>query len=126
MSYNFYNPNPYNKLVGDCVIRAICKALNKDWDDTYISIMLKAFEIKDMPSANYVWSSYLIDNGFKKYTIPDTCPDCYSIKDFCRDYTVGTYILATGTHVVTAIDGDYFDTWDSGDEVPLYYFERRK
>jgi hypothetical protein len=25
---------------------------------------------------------------------------------------------------VAVSDGDYFDTWDSGDEVPVYYFEK--
>lgn len=41
MSYINFNPNPDRKLVGDCVIRAISKAMNQSWDDTYIGIMLQ-------------------------------------------------------------------------------------
>lgn len=27
MAYKFFNPNPYNKRVGDCSVRALCKEL---------------------------------------------------------------------------------------------------
>ena len=36
----------------------------------------------------------------------------------------GTYILAMATHVVAVVDGDWLDTWDSGDETPLYYWQK--
>lgn len=28
----FHNPNPDKTLVGDCVVRALCKVLNEDWE----------------------------------------------------------------------------------------------
>lgn len=126
MAYIFYNPNPANKLIGDCVIRALSKATSEDWETTYLKIMLKGFELKDMPSANYVWGSYLRDIGYDRYTIPNTCPDCYTIKDFCLDNPEGSFIVATGSHVVAILNGDYYDSWDSGNEVPTYYFKRRE
>lgn len=118
------NRNPAGKRVGDCVIRAISLAMNKEWDDVYAGVMLKGFQLKDMPSANYVWGSYLQEKGFQRYAIPNRCPDCYSVKDFCRDNPEGTFILGTGTHVVTVRDGNYYDTWDSGDEVPIYIWRK--
>jgi len=124
MSYIFKNQNPYNNLVGDCVIRAISLANDTDWDTTYLGIISTGYELKDMPSSNSVWSTYLKKNGFSRYIIPNTCPDCYTIKDFCIDHPNGTYILATGSHVVAVIDGNYYDTWDSGNEVPIYYFKK--
>lgn len=118
------NANPYKKSVGDCVIRAISVAENKEWDDVFLDLMLKSFVMKDIPSSNSVWGSYLRDIGYSRYIIPNTCPDCYTISDFVRDNPVGTYILATGTHVVVAKDGCYMDSWDSGDETVVYYFEK--
>ena len=78
----------------------------------------------DMPSSNAVWSEYLKRCGYKRYVIPDTCPDCYTVKDFCRDNPRGKFLLATGSHVVAVKDGDYFDAWDSGNEVPIYYWSK--
>ena len=44
--------------------------------------------------------------------------------DFAAEHPSGTYILALSGHVVCVMDGDYYDTWDSGGEVPLYYWRK--
>ena len=113
MSYRYYNPNPLKLSVGDCTIRAISCALNITWDETYCALVDLGFEMYDMPSANRVWGQFLKINGFKKHQLPDTCPDCYTVKDFCYDFPFGTYIVGTGEHVVCVIDGNYYDSWDS-------------
>lgn len=118
------NLNPYKKSVGDCVIRAISVVEDEEWDDTFIDLMVKCFTLKDIPSSNNAWGAYLHDLGYNRYIIPDTCPDCYTVKDFTEDNPRGTYILATGSHVVAVKDGNYYDTWDSGDEVPIFYFKK--
>lgn len=124
MSYVQYNPNPVRKLVGDCVIRAISKTMNKDWEDTYLDIVLQGFLMHDMPSSNDVWGTYLSNNGFRRYVIPDSCPDCYTVSEFVQDNPELTGILATGTHVIAVGDGNYYDTWDSGNEIPIYYWRK--
>jgi hypothetical protein len=124
MSYVYYNPNPLKISVGDCTIRAISKALNISWDETYLALANLGFEMYDMPSANRVWGHFLRINGFKKYQLPDMCPACYTIKDFCYDFPIGIYVVGTGEHVVCVINGSYFDSWDSGNEIPIYYFKR--
>ena len=120
----FCNPNPEKNLVGDCVIRAISIALSQDWQTTYLGVAVKGFEFYDMPSSNNVWGTYLKEKGFECFSIPNTCPNCYTVKDFCNDNPTGAYIIGTGSHAVAVIDGDYYDTWDSGDEVPIYFFKR--
>ena len=122
MNYININPNPQNKLTGDCVIRAICLAEDKEWDDIFMELMMKAYIMKEMPTQNNVWGSYLHDIGYKRYMVSDDCPDCYSIKDFIEENPIGTFIVATGTHIVLSKDGQLFDTWDSSNEIPLFYF----
>lgn len=124
MAYIFNNPNPKKILVGDCVIRGISILTDKPWEYTYIEILIQGYDMYDMPSSNEVWGAYLKSQGYSKKLIPNTCPDCYTIKDFCEDNPKGHYLLATGTHVVAVIDGDYYDTWDSGNEIPIYYFTK--
>ena len=124
--YIFYNPNPKGIRVGDCVIRGLTKILDSNWDDIYTEVLVKGFELKDMPSSNNVWGAYLRSRGFKRITIPNTCPDCYTVRQFCDDHRFGRYLLATGEHVVAVEDGDYYDAWDSGDEIPIYYWRKEK
>ena len=120
------NPNPIHKLVGDCVIRAISILENRSWDYTFIELCVHAYSMSDMPSSNEVWGSYLKSLGYTRNIIPNTCPACYSVRQFCNEYPIGRYLLATGTHVVAVIDGDYYDTWDSGHEIPIYYFTKEE
>lgn len=124
--FKYINMNPDGNRVDDCVIRAIALAADKDWDDVYDELAVVGFNLKAMPSTNFVWDTYLRSElGFKRYIIPDTCPFCYTVRQFTTEHPYGSYILATGSHVVAVIDGDYYDTWDSGKEVPIYYYERR-
>lgn len=120
--YIFNNPNPIGAYIGDCVVRAISIAENRQWVDVYTGLCLQGLLMYDMPSSNRVWGEYLRINGYDRYLIPQVHPDYYTIKDFCEEYPRGVYILGTGTHVVTVIDGNYLDTWDSGDESPLCYW----
>ena len=120
--YKHFNPNPLNNYAGDCTVRAIAKGTGQDWESAYMGLAVKGFEMADMPSSNQVWDAYLRQKGFKRYSVPNECPECYTLRDFCREYPRGMYIVALPSHVVAINDGDYFDAWDSGDEVPSYFW----
>lgn len=118
--YKYYNPNPAGRTVGDCSIRAISKALDIDWEKAYAKIIVSGFRMNDMPSSDSVWGSVLRMNGFYRVSVPNTCPDCFTIGDFCQKNKHGVFVLGTGTHVATVVDGDLYDSWDSSSEVPIY------
>ena len=126
MAWKPYNPNPGGNRVGDCTVRALCKATGKDWEPTFCALSLEGFMRRDMPSANHVWGAYLKRHGFRRNVIPNDCPDCYTVADFCRDHPKGLFVLAISGHVVAVEDGNWYDTWDSGAEVPIYYWTREE
>ena len=122
--YIYYNENPQNKNVGDCTARAIGKAMGKTWKQIYVELCAQGLSMADYPDSNAVWGAYLMENGFTRQIMPQTCPYCYTIGDFADEHKKGTYVLATGTHVVCVKDGDIYDSFDSSDYAVMYYFEK--
>ena len=118
------NLNPLNKNVQDCVIRSMAKVLNQPWRRTYIELAVYGYAIADLPSADAVWNVYLLDKGLKKYVLPSDCPNCMTVKEFAERYKEGRYLLYVGEHVTACINGDYYDTWDSGDRIVIYFFAK--
>lgn len=122
--YEYTNPNPQGKNVGDCTVRAIALATEQDWNKVYLDLCIQGYMLSDMPSSNNVWMAYLANLGWAYQRLQDSCPFCYTVNDFCEDHPTGTYIVATGSHVIAIINGTLHDTWDSGDKVPMFYFEK--
>lgn len=124
MSFKYYNKNPENLQTDDCVVRAIALFLDDTWENVYTDLTMQGYNMHAMPSSNNVWGAYLKNNGFKRTVVPDMCPFCYTIKHFTEDHPKGTFLVGTGSHVVTVIDGNYYDTWDSGNEIVIYYWSK--
>lgn len=125
MAYEYYNPNPVGRNVGDCSVRAISKALNTDWETAYILIMINGFSMGDVISSDAVWGSVLRQHGFNRSVIPNSCPDCFTVADFCKENPEGIFVLGTGGHVVTVKDGVLYDAWDSSHEIPQFVWYRK-
>lgn len=114
-----YQPNPCNRSTGDCSVRAIAKALKVDWETAYLINCKMGLSMCEMPSSDIVTSAVLRQNGFKRADIPGYMKN-YTVKNFCEDNPVGTFVLYTGGHVVTVCDGNLYDIWNSSNETPLY------
>lgn len=121
-----FNPSPVGRNVGDCSVRAIAKALNTDWETAYAMIALNGYLMGDMPSSNAVWGAVLRQEGFKRFAVPNTCPDCYTVEQFAVDHPKGIFVVGTGNHVVTVVDGLIYDSWDSSKEIPIYYWSKER
>lgn len=124
--WKHYNPNPTGARVGDCTVRAISKATGQTWQQTYLELCIYGLMYSDMPSANSVWGAYLRNKGFSRSVIPDSCPDCYTVEEFTKEHPVGTFILALSGHVVCVVDGDFYDSWDSGSMIPIYFWHKKE
>ena len=120
--YKHFNLNPVNNINPDCTIRAIGLFTDSTWTETYDGVCAEGRRMYNMPSSNVVWSSYLRKLGFRRYLLKNTCPDCYTVREFCFDHPNGRFLLCLDEHVVTVIDGYYYDTFDCGNETVLYYW----
>ena len=74
------------------------------------------------PEKNHVGDCVI--RAFKAYMAIQPCETCLKVKTFATLHPKGLYILATGSHVVALKDGNYMDSWDSGDETVVYYFSK--
>ena len=122
MSFVYFNPNPDRKKTVDCTIRAICLLTDQDWDSAYMGTTSQGLLDHDMPESDAVWGKYLYGLGYRRYPIHNEHSYCYTVKDFCHDHPVGKFLLKTQGHVVAVMNGDYYDTGDCGDEIPIYYW----
>ena len=119
-----FNLNPLHRRADDCTVRAIATVLDKPWEEVFADLCLEGLRFYDMPSANHVWGSYLKKKGFNRHIIPDTCPQCYTVEDFAGDNPKGKFILALNGHVAPVIDGCIYDSFDSSEMIPIYYWQK--
>lgn len=121
------NPNPEGRIVPDCVIRAISIATGKEWlevsDELYYNFARRGYSVT---CDDAIWGRYLYEHGFKPFLLPASCPRCTTVRDFCLYFPHGTYIIGTGGHAVAVINGNYYDTWDCGDEVPSFFWWKQE
>lgn len=127
-NYKYYQPNKKDLKdeYGDCVIRSLTKAVNLDWIEVFEELVPYARELQCMPNSKACYEKYLKDKGFtytgisnKKGTKRPT------VDSFAKAHKSGTYVLIVANHLVSVVDGIYYDTWDSGEKSMYGYWERR-
>ena len=124
MAYVYVNLNPMRRHTNDCVIRAIALVTGMSWEETYMELANQGLALCDLMENNSTWGTYLKEHGWIQGILPNTCPVCYTLKDFCNDYPIGTYLVATGSHLIGVVNSDYYDTTDSGSEIVTYFFRK--
>ena len=104
------------------MIRAVAIATDQSWRETYRDLCRIGEHMGDLPNSNAVWGSYLREKGAKQFLLPESCPACITVRAFSERYSMGVYVIGTGSHAVAVIDGDWYDSWDSGSETPTYFW----
>ena len=121
-TYRYFNPNPVGNRTRDCIIRAISAALDISWDEAFDLVAERAKQMGQTMDENAVYGSILRQCGFYRAIVPNYCPDCYTAADFARDHPHGVYVLGFTGHVAALIDGQIWDSWDSSNEIPIYFW----
>ena len=87
---------------------------------------VSGFLMGNEPVADEVWGSILRQHGFVRKMVPDSCPICYTVDQFCEDHPEGTFVVKSEEHVATVKDGILYDSWPSQNKVVLYYWYRKE
>ena len=114
----FVNPNSCGVVTGDCVVRSLSLATGHGWREVYASLCVQGYAMCDWGNSNPVWGSWLTDRGWTMMP----AEEMQTVEEFAARYPRGIYIVCTGSHVVTIIDGDWYDSWDSRNAKISYYF----
>ena len=127
----YENMNPKQKITGDCVIRALARAMDKTWDDILTDLYNYSMKYKQMLDCPQLYSKYLKDQGWIKIKQPRKFDNTkYTGKEFCKELNEGTCLNVYGYevtewtdiiahigghHTIAIIEGKIRDTWDSSD-----------
>ena len=125
-NYKYYQPNKKDlkDKYGDCVIRALTKVTGKPWEKVFDELILIARELQCMPNGKPCYERYLTENGFLYHGVSNAKGTKRPTVDrFAKDHHNGTYFVIVANHVVSVVDGIYYDTWDSCDCCLYGYWE---
>lgn len=123
--FEYYNPNPLKKKTGDCVVRALCKATGLDWDTIYRELCDIGFKLKVMPNDDKCWAQFLTAHGFTyKSLTPEKGSKRQTVAGFAKEHTGGACVLRVAHHLVTCIDGVYYDLNDFGGHCVYGYWKK--
>jgi len=114
-----YNPNPKERNISDCTLRAYCAAFGISWDKAFDVASTIAKENSTL--IQYVSDKVLteqfnciIDEKYNKKTVKSK--NRITVNEFALSHPYGVYILHVRQHLVTVINGMYWDSWDSGEK----------
>lgn len=107
-----YNAHPKGIKTGDCVVRAIATAMNKDYMECRRELNRKK---RELGYSSYKDTKFLYEylKGYPRLIFkPVKGEPRIKGSDFTKLHPQGTYILKMAGYVVTCIDGVILDTWD--------------
>lgn len=91
--WKYYNANVRGNSVNDCVVRAISKAEDKTWDETYEELSdIAQYEGILLDDVNFV-ERYL-DKRYKRQ-----CHYSKTVGEFMEECNKGTYLITMKGHI---------------------------
>jgi hypothetical protein len=111
--YVYYNRNPDDLNIEDCVCRAISTAIRLDYDATNNLLKL----IADMYNCDKLCVCcyrHLLEDIFEcRYY---ECHDNETVKEVTKSFPDSTLIIRISGHLTMSLRGRVFDTWDCSDK----------
>lgn len=111
--YKYYNRNPNNEIIGDCVVRAISTAL----DIGYYNVENMLIETSD-----YFNCDMLVKDCYgllleKKFRLPKINGKGRTVEEIVKQFPNNIIILRVNEHLTCAKYGIIYDIWDTSNEI---------
>lgn len=119
--FTYANMNPYKRNTGDCVLRAIAKAvyegktgvIGDPWKYALDELCEVAEDTGYMVNCPEGYGRLLEKKGFKKYKQPRHDNGTkYTLKEFIAEHKRGTFLVHLPHHLTCVKNGKCYDTWD--------------
>lgn len=124
--FEYYNNNPKNKRTGDCVIRALALALNKDYIDVYKELFEMSLKTGYFMASIEIIRKYLKANNMIEFKQPiifkNGSRKKIKIKEFLDKLDElailpSNIVVSTRKHILTLHYCKVFDIWNSSLEI---------
>ena len=124
--FKYENLNPHKRITGDCVVRAIAKAIEPEIKKLHLSrgkvdpwkyVLIKMADYSAqtgyMISDTKCYKRFLPNNGFVKHDQPRHADGTkLTLREFIETHPKGTYLVNMANHLTVVIDGVNYDIWD--------------
>ena len=118
-TFHYYNANPKNKITADCVVRALCTAMEEPYNVVYRELFEFSLQCGYMLNEKQCYDRYLKSKGWVKNNQPRKADNTkYTGSEFCTkiaNKNVRYIAKIGGHHIVAIINGKVNDIWDSTD-----------
>ena len=109
--YQYYNANPRNLLVDDCVIRSISVAEGISWN----KCQKKLSDLANDEAMLLNDVEFVEDYLDEKY--PRKCCKDMTVGEFCRTCPRGHFVVTMRGHITAIIDNVIVDTFDCSNRI---------
>ena len=106
MDFEYYNANPYNRHISDCVIRSLSVLTNRTWNQVYDELTDLAGDVGLMFDRVEFVEDYL-DNRY-----PRECHSSITVGEFAKEHPYGKYAVTMPNHITAVINGKIIDTFN--------------
>ncbi|MBQ7257800.1 MAG: hypothetical protein IJS60_08920 [Abditibacteriota bacterium] len=120
--YVYYQPNKH--ATTDCAIRALTKALDMPWKQTFLETIPHCLELQEVPNSKVIIDKVLTENGWKWQGI--------KVKSGNMRPTIGSwnkkgeYVFRLASHVAYVKDLKLYDIWDCRNKAIYGYWYKIK
>lgn len=109
--YTYYNANPNNRNISDCVVRSLSVLTDRDWHDVFDELSDLAGDVGLMFDRVEFVEDYLDER------YPRECHYSKTVEEFAREYPYGKYAVTMNGHITAIINGKIIDTFDPSNRV---------